>query len=311
MKAPFMWYGGKGNMIAKLLSLVPDGGLPYCEPFCGAASLFFARPPAPVEVLNDLDGNIVNLFRVLQDEEKATALERRLYWTPYARAERKRAYEILMKGTWKDDVERAWAFFVCANQGFSGKAYCTSWSFAVTKDTNGMADTTNKWLKRLSLFGVWRERLARVQIESMDAVKVIEYYDNPEAVFYLDPPYVHETRSEGMRDVYVNEMSDEDHRRLIKVILECKGAVVLSGYDSDLYRRLDDAGWERTEFETACYAAGRTRFTGIQGKGSALKHVPRTEVVSRNKKAVEMKHSLLSLDMALQKTGASNTIKMR
>lgn len=99
----------KGNMLSKLLPLIPAGGRPYCEPYAGAASVFWSRDPAPVEVLNDLDDRIVNLFRVLQDREQFEELRHRIMWTPYARAEFGRALDILKTGS-DDPVERAGAF---------------------------------------------------------------------------------------------------------------------------------------------------------------------------------------------------------
>jgi len=99
LRAPVQWVGGKGQMIAKLMPLVPEGGEPYCEPYMGAASLFFARDQAPVEVLNDFDGDLVNLFRCLQDKDSFDELRHRLMWTPYARAEFARAQAVLDRGS--------------------------------------------------------------------------------------------------------------------------------------------------------------------------------------------------------------------
>lgn len=118
-RAPVRWYGGKGRMLAKLLPVVPEGGAPYCEPYCGAASLFWRRPPAPVEVLNDLNGDLVNLFRCIQDLALFEDLKHRLTWTLYSRAEFVRALEILASDE-AAGVTRAWAFFVAQNQGFAG-----------------------------------------------------------------------------------------------------------------------------------------------------------------------------------------------
>jgi DNA adenine methylase len=119
LRSPIRYYGGKGTMVRKLLKLVPDGGEPYVEPYCGGASLFFAREPAPVEVLNDLNEEVVNLFRVFQDKASFEELRHRLMWTPYARKEFERALEVSEDS---DPVTRAWATFVKLNQGFSGKA---------------------------------------------------------------------------------------------------------------------------------------------------------------------------------------------
>jgi len=274
-------------MVAKLTLLVPSGGKPYCEPFCGAASLFFSRQPAPVEVLNDLDGDVVNVFRCLQNKDTFEELRHRLMWTPYARAEFERALETLKEPS-ADKITRAWAFMVARNQGFSGLADTVGrWGRAFVS-TLGAARTTNRWVMRLCMLDAWRWRLMRVQIGCRDALEVIKYWDNHDAVFYCDPPYVHETRVKGATNVYAHEMSEEQHRALVDTLLNVSGAVVLSGYEHPVYWPLENAGWERTEFKTSCHAASRGRGTAIRGEGAATSLVPRTEIVWRNKRAVEL-----------------------
>jgi DNA adenine methylase len=283
LRAPVRWYGGKGKMVAKLRRHVPLGGRPYCEPYMGAASLLFARPPAPVEVLNDLDGDLVNLFRCLQDRRHYRDLRHRLRYTLYARAEFGRALDILASDE-RDPVLRAWAFFVSRNQGFSGVARTIgNWSRTFVSN-GGCADTVNCWLMRLAMLDAWHQRLLLVQIEQRDALEVIRYWDTPETVFYVDPPYHHETRQD--RQVYAVESDHDHHVQLVETLLACKGAVVLSGYDHPVYAPLTDAGWSVTRYETACHAAGRWRGSGLQGSGSCRENVPRTEVVWANPRAV-------------------------
>lgn len=274
-------------MVAKLLPLLPVGGNPYCEPYCGAASLFWNRDPAPVEVLNDLNGDLVNLFRCLQDRAAFDDLKHRLTWTLWSRAEFARAIDILKSGE-TDAVTRAWAFFVAQNQGFSCQhSSAGNWS-RVFVSTGGMADTTNRWIMRLAMLDAWRLRIQRVQIDNRCALGVIRYWDTPDTVFYCDPPYVSATRVSGYRDAYRHECDDAHHAELVSVLLGAEGAVVLSGYDHPIYAPLDAAGWDRVEFKTACHAAGRVRGSGLQGAGAALAKVPRTEVLWRNPKAVAM-----------------------
>jgi DNA adenine methylase len=285
LRAPVQWFGGKGNMIAKLMRHVPQGGLPYCEPYMGAASLFFAREPAPVEVLNDLDGDLVNLFRCLQDKATFEELKHRIRYTLYARSEFGRAIDILNDESVTDPVQRAWAFFVAKNQGISGSSKTIgSWSRAFVS-TSGVADNANKWIMRLSMLDDWHLRLLRAQIDNRDALEVIRYWDNPEAVFYVDPPYHHDTRKD--KEIYNVEQDHNHHVQLVETLLACKGAVVLSGYDHPVYAPLADAGWMVTRYETACHAACRGRGSGLQGTGAAKAKVPRVEVVWSNPKATE------------------------
>jgi len=276
LRAPFQYFGGKGRMFAKLLPLLPPHKV-YVEPFCGAASLFFAKPPSPVEVLNDLNEDVVNVFRVLQNKETHEELRFRLMYTPYARAEFVRAIE--MRGQ-KDltPADRAWAFMVVQAMGFGGKEGTSGGNWGRTfVPYHGCAHVCNKWLMRLSMLDAWRWRLMLVQIDCRDALEVIRYWDSPNTLFYVDPPYVTETRKTS--NAYAYEMSAEQHKELVELLLGIKGKAVVSGYEHPLYSPFGQAGWEVHRFQTSCNAAGRIRKSGLQGDGSASAKVPRTEVV--------------------------------
>jgi len=280
--APVGWYGGKGNLAKKLLPLIPQGKV-YVEPYAGAASVLFHRQPAPVEVLNDLNRDLVNLFRHLQDPECFAVLQHRLTWTLYSLEEFRLALEILGDPE-SAAADRAWAFFTAQNQGFSGEAKTPGqWSRAFTSKRN-MADTANKWRGRLKLLPWWHERLSRVQLDCRDALEVVRYWDSPDTVFYLDPPYVHETRVLGNLNRYKHEADDAHHRDLVEVLLAIQGQAVLSAYEHPLYEPLLSAGWRLHRIETACYAVGKTRGSGLQGKGAVKREVPRTEAVYVNSK---------------------------
>jgi len=286
LNAPVQWYGGKGNMLAKLRPLIPYNQL-YVEPYGGAGSVLLDREPSPVEIYNDLDDRLINLYRVLQDINQSVELERRIKATLYSYSEFGRAIEILKSST-ECPIEKAWAFFVAQNQGFSGKAKTQgNWSRAFSSK-RGHADTVNSWQMRQSLFPRWRERIEHVQIDGRDALTVLKYWDSKKTVFYCDPPYLHRTRSKGHCNIYAHEQDDTHHEKLVDLLLTLNGAVVISGYDTPIYSRMDDAGWVRTEFQTACHAAGRVRVSKLQGKGAALKHTSRTEIVWQNPRALEM-----------------------
>jgi len=276
LRAPFQYFGGKGNMLAKLLPLLPPHKV-YVEPFCGAASLFFAKPPSPVEVLNDLNEDVVNVFRVLQDKETHEELRFRLMYTPYARSEFVRAIEML-KQTDLTPVERAWAFMVRQNMGFSGTGSTNGGSWRRNfMSSRSCAYACNEWLMRLSMLDAWRWRLMTVQIDCRDALEVIRYWDSPTTLFYVDPPYVTETRK--TLNAYAYEMTVEQHKELVELLLGIKGKAVVSGYEHSLYSPFAQAGWKVHKFHTACHAAGRWRGSGLQGQGNASAKVPRTEVV--------------------------------
>ena len=280
--APVVYYGGKGNLLPRILPLL-TGGQVYCEPYCGAASLFFAKRPHPVEVLNDLNTDLVNLFRCLQDPATFAELSHRIIWTPYSVDEFRRALAIQADPAEQNPILRAWSFYTCQNQGFSGTAETEgNWGRAFV-DYRGMADTANKWRGRMKRLSFWHDRLTCAQIDNRDALEVIRFWDSPDTLFYLDPPYIAETRVKGKRNIYRHEADAAHHTALVELLLTVKGRVVLSGYDHPIYAPLFAAGWDVAKHETASYAASRQRGGKIRGKGSALAAVPRTECVWTNR----------------------------
>jgi DNA adenine methylase len=277
--SPLRYYGGKGNLARHIIPLLPDGSI-YVEPYCGAASVFWHLPEGHygVEVLNDLDGRVINVFRVLQDPQKFKQFAHRVYWTPYSHAEFVRALGLLDS---VDDVDAAWAFYVVTNQvmgGINSHATPGRWGRSFSSGC-GMAGTANSWRKRMTRLRAWHERLTRVQIDCRDALEVIGYWDSPRTVFYIDPPYVPDTRKS--RSVYRCEADADHHRQLVELLMEIRGSAVVSGYDHPVYKPLEEAGWERYEIKTACAAAARTRSSNIRGRGAALEKVPRTEIIWR------------------------------
>ena len=269
--APFLWFGGKGMLARKIVSRLPQGKI-YVEPYCGAASVFwYIDPPREVEVLNDINNEIINLFRTLQDKQMFDKLVRRLCWTPYSVSEFVKA----LKMDSDDPVDNAWAFFVKQGQCFSGQSKGRgSWGRAFIS-RQGMAKTAASWRRRLSQLRYFHERLTRVQLDNSDVFKVIKYWDSNDTVFYIDPPYLASTRKSNSN--YEHEVSEDHHRELINLILNVTGKVAISGYDNRIYCALEDAGWEKHIFKTACHAAGKTRMSKLQGRGAILRHQPRTE----------------------------------
>ena len=278
-RAPVKWFGGKSLMKKKLLPLIPVTKI-YVEAYGGAGNLLLARERSDIEVYNDLNKKLVNLMRALQDPDRALLMRERLLYTLYSKEEFRRAIEIMREKD-PDPDDLAWAFYVGQNQGFGGITPTTVGNWG-RKFTGKMTS----WLSAIDLIPEWHRRLLQVYIDSRDAVDLIKYWDSPGTTFYLDPPYVSGTRRDAK--VYEIEASDDHHARLVETILQCQGAVVLSGYAHEIYKPLEAAGWERREFHTTCAAAGRTRTSGLQGAGAAKAKQPRVEVVWRNPKAVAL-----------------------
>jgi len=264
-------------MVSKLLKLMPPHDY-YVEPFGGGASLLFAKPPAKVETYNDINRNLTDFFRVLKDKSKFEKFYQLVVGTPYSRIEYNEAREKFKIQNWKDDVEKAYYFFIVAKMSFSGR-FGQGWSSAVTASHREMAATCSRWFSTVDMLPQIHERLSMVQIENSDWRNILQRYFGEEYLAYVDPPYVSSTRKSGK---YEHEMTDADHRELVEYLLNYDGKVMLSGYSNELYKLLDDAGWVRYDFKTGCYAAGKTRATGLQGKGAAMQKQSRVESVWLN-----------------------------
>lgn len=230
---PLRWTGSKWKLADWLISQFPAHEL-YCEPYCGGAAVFFRKPISRIEVLNDLNGDVVNFFTVLRT--RTAKLIEAIDLTPYARAEYEASFEPC-----DDPLERARRFYVLSRMSFGAYAgRKTGWR--TQRNRRRGTSITNEW-KRLQGLLKGADRLKDAQIECDDALTVIQRYDSPRALFYVDPPYVYHTRSDGGRQRYAHEMNDADHRQLAAVLQQVKGMVLLSGYDSPLYRELY-ADWD-------------------------------------------------------------------
>lgn len=257
-------------MTAKLLPLLPAHRT-YVEPFGGGASMLFAKSPSVREAYNDLNSGLVNLFRVCKDYQKFRKLYALSKLTPHSREEYDYLRDHLEDSP--DDVEAAYRWFYVARQSFGGN-FGKSYGTSITTSCHGMASTTNAWLNAIESLNMIHERLKTVHISNDDFREVIGHWDAKDTLFYLDPPYVPETRKGGE---YKHEMTLSDHEELVRILLGMKGMGMLSGYNAPVYQPLLDAGWACYEWHTACMVAGRTRGTGIKGEGAALKTQARTE----------------------------------
>lgn len=240
-------YGGKFSHLSFILPQLPKTH-EYIEPFGGSGAVLINREPSPVETYNDINGDIVNFFKVLR-EQREELLEK-ISLTPFSRQELKKAVE--EKGNDDlSDVERARLFFVRAGQTRSGLAQDATpgrWAYCKSTSRRNMSGAVSRYHGRLEKLYDVADRLRRVQIENKDALEIIERYDGEEALFYCDPPYPHEVR--GDTSSYGNEMDEDDHRELAEVLRNCEGKVAVSGYQCDLYEELfEDRGWNRVDAE--------------------------------------------------------------
>lgn len=229
----FGWYGGKYSHLDWLLPLLPACNH-YCEPFAGSGAVLLNREPSPVETYNDIDGEVVNFFKVLR-EQKDKLIEK-ISFTPFSREEFANACNL------DPDLaalERARRFYIRARQvrtGLAQKASIGRWANCKNTSRSGMSGVVSRWLGGIEQLEFIAERLIRVQIENRPALEAIKLYDGKDTLFYCDPPYLHETR--GDISSYGYEMDNSMHRALADVLNKTVGMVALSNYDCKLMEEL-------------------------------------------------------------------------
>ena len=238
MKQPFSYYGGKQKMTKHIIPLLPKHRI-YVEPFCGGASVFWLKPRMEhrdhIEVLNDLNEDIIITYRCLKNEDYFDLLVKRLEGTLYSKAEHQKAQKLLQnKCTGK--VDRAWAFIVCQQMSFAKDGYNAGWAYTRAKDVG----TTISWQNKLKEYTEqYTERLKYVHLDCDDAIKVIKRWDDPETLFYIDPPYPGTNQGN-----YQHKYNQDDFENLIEVLKEVKGSFVLSCFpNKDVPNE-----WESVEF---------------------------------------------------------------
>jgi DNA adenine methylase len=251
------WHGGKWLLAPWIISHFPAHRV-YVEPFGGAGSVLMRKMRAYAEVWNDIDSDVVNLFRVLRGSA-GQHLVNALRLTPFSREEFNLAYEQT-----DCDIERALRLVVRSFMGFgSTGALGASTGFRANSVRSGTTPA-HDWANYPENLVRVIDRLRGVVIESRDAMAVMAQHDGPETLHYVDPPYVHATRSPGnpncTKNKYRHEMSDGDHAALLAFLKTLRGRVVLSGYPHPLY---DDtlSGWRRIECDA--FADGARKRTEV------------------------------------------------
>ena len=254
MKAGRVLYypGSKWNVAGELAGMIPPHHS-YVEPYFGSGAVLFNKPPSDIETVNDLDSEVVNLFRCIQQDPERLA--RLVMTTPYSREVYSEQYDT-GKSPYMSTFQRAAGFLVRCWQGHGFRT------------AGGKSGWKNDVAGRERAYALWNwyrlpewiisiaERLRTVQIECRPALEVIRHFDRSGVFMYLDPPYLFNTRG-SMRRIYSHEMTDGDHEELLDTVLESRAMIMISGYGSELYSsRLK--GWtERTM--RSCAEGGKPR----------------------------------------------------
>ena len=239
MSNPLKWHGGKTYLAPCILEHFPsrDRYTHYLEPYAGGLAVLFAHDPeGKSEAVNDIYLGLSNFWFVLANIPDR--MIRQLWGTPLSQAAWEDSFSQETADT--DRVRRATAFFIRYRQSRQGlgKDYCTP----TKRVRRGMNENVSAWLSAVDGLPEAHERLRRVEVRCMDALDFIDQYDHEKAVFYLDPPYLHETRV-TTKD-YAHEMPVEAHRSLLERLRTLKGMFLLSGYPNALYSEYAAAnGW--------------------------------------------------------------------
>lgn len=246
--------GGKSRLAPWIVSHLPPHDV-YVEPFCGSAAVLLAKPPSALETINDLDGRVVNLFRVLR--ERPDDLARAVTLTPYALAEYKTSEEPT-----DNELEAARRFLIRVWMAHGGKLGSQSgwrrgWAGGVGDHSqSGRGSNARAWNNLPDRIALVAERLKHAMIDCRPALRVIADWRHPDTLLYCDPPYVRATTQTGHNGTknranerpryYAHEMTDDEHAELLAALGEHPGPVVLSGYRTPLY---DEAlaGWTRVD----------------------------------------------------------------
>ena len=246
LKPPFTYFGGETAIAERIAALLPPHEH-YVEPFAGSLSVLLAKPPAPMETVNDLSHDLMTFWKVLR--ERPAELERACTLTPHSRIEHQVAREPAT-----DELEQARRIWIRLTQG---RAVCsTGWrNHHQLLRGNTVPDDLRTYTERMKSIA---DRLHSVTLECRPAFEVIEAYGRYGSnLIYADPPYLGSVRSSG--NAYAVEMrSDEERRELLEALLSCRAAVVLSGYASELYDGLLTT-WFRREIATQTGNGGDDR----------------------------------------------------
>ncbi|MDF1676179.1 MAG: DNA adenine methylase [Vicingaceae bacterium] len=291
INAPFGYFGSKNKIALQLCSELPPHNC-WVEAFCGSAALTLRKKPAPIEVINDIDSEIVNFFEQLRNNYGA--LCNTIELTPYAEQELINA-RIPKENI--SDLERARRFLVqsmMAINGLFGEAR-GGFSYSDSYSRNGHDARVNRWNNLPERLKLVVTRLKKVRIENKDALKLLQKYRyRPATLVYLDPPYLG-NRTNG----YTIDANDESfHVKLLKLSNKAKCMIFISGYENELYNSIltKEEGWEKKTIET----------TTKDSKGKAHN---RTEVVWMNKhylKALETQKIPIDLTEKERKQGKVN-----
>lgn len=243
IKAILKYPGAKTRLAPWIVSFFPEHDI-YLEPFCGSAAVLLAKTPCRQETINDINDEVVNLFSVLRNKEKAERLSIAIALTPYAESK-----ECLFDDDC-DDVEKARRYVAKTNMHIGGGQKYSS-GFKHSVKANG-PQCPYVWSRMPEQIRKVSQRLKDVYIRKRDALELIRRYDIDGSLIYVDPPYPISCRKKGL---YLHEMQDSQHLQLVEILREIKFAkIIVSGYDYEPYST-GLSGWHKEKKSTRAESA--------------------------------------------------------
>jgi DNA adenine methylase len=225
-------------MIDKILPLIPEHIL-YCEPFFGGGSIFFAKEPSKIEIINDINDNLINFYRCIQ--ENFEDLKYEINKTLHSRTMYKESLEIYNNPDKYNKIIRAWAFWYQCNMSFAcgpGKG------FGLAKEKQGGGGPHYVYWKKEKFTKIYTERLKSTTIENKNALDIIKNFDSILAFFYIDPPYFNSCCG------HYSGYSEDDFVELLNILSNIKGKFLLSCYPSDvIYEFSKNINWKIKKFK--------------------------------------------------------------
>lgn len=257
LKTPISYYGGKQKLATTILKLIPEHKL-YCEPFVGGAAIFFAKAPSGVEVINDTNRELINFYRVVQQDY--VSLEKEIQITLHSRDLHRKAMVINGNPDMFSEIKRAWAVWALTTQSFSS-ILGGSWGYDVAKNT-----TTKKIINNRDSFTEdYAIRLQNVQIECADALRIIQSRDSKDSFFYCDPPYFNSDCA------HYDGYSKDDFENLLKTLFKLRGKFLLSSYPSPILKEYTKAHkWHTIEIKSGVSVANNNSSKGQKVKTEVL-----------------------------------------
>ena len=254
MKTPITYYGGKQQMVKHILPLITEHKI-YTESFFGGGAIFFAKEKSKIETVNDMNGELINFYRVVK--EQFPALKKLVSATLHSRKLHNNAWLIYNNADMFDEVKRAWALWVLSTQGFSGQLSNT-WGYV-----SGNSSKNSKCVliqnKKHQFTDKLAERLEGVQIENHDAIHVIKTYDAADTFHYVDPPYYNSNMG------HYGGYTLDDYTRLLTALSNVKGKFLLSSYPSEILDKfVADNSWHQKRIKALVSAAKGTRKEKIE-----------------------------------------------